>query len=116
MKKSLFAFIAFLFIGCGGDKPEDVVKNFYANLGSCNLTKVEPYLYIPTDGMKEEFARDYMRMCENMKMTDIKTEVVSKNDDSAKVKITGKIVNGGENSETITVIKVDGKWKINFQQ
>jgi len=117
MKKSLFAFIAFLFIGCGGDKPEDVVKNMFAATKSCNFSKMEQYAYFPTDSIKEEMAEAISQYCDpndpNVKNTEIiKTEIVSQDKDRAEVKIVTKRPDGDEIEDTATVLKVDGKWKV----
>lgn len=119
---SLVALVSGVLIGCsgGGSGPEATVKDMFKAMAAKNADKVGSYC---TEDIREDVVstmESAFTLIDSIKITNLKTSVASQTEDTATVdaeydlemKAFGQ-TNKEHQSDTIDLVKVDGKWLIN---
>jgi len=109
-------------IGCsgGGSGPEATVKGMFNAMAAKNADKVGSYC---TEDIREDVVSTMeasFAILDSIKITNLKTTVASQTDDTAivdaeydfEIKAFGE-TNKDHQSDSIDLVKVDGKWLIN---
>ena len=119
---TLVALVGGVVIGCsgGGSGPEATVKSMFNAMAAKNADKVGSYC---TEDIREDVVSTMkvtFALVDSIKITNLKTTVASQTDDTAivdaeydlEMKAFGE-TNKDHQSDTIDLVKVDGKWLIN---
>jgi hypothetical protein len=119
---SLVALVSGVLIGCssGGSGPEATVQGMFKAMAAKNADKVGSYC---TEDIREDVVATMeasFAILDSIKITNLKTTVASQTDDTAivdaewdfEIKAFGE-TNKDHQSDTIDLVKVDGKWLIN---
>jgi len=119
---TLVALVGGVVIGCsgGGSGPEATVKSMFNAMAAKNADKVGSYC---TEDIREDVVSTMkvtFALIDSIKITNLKTTVASQTDDTAivdaeydlEMKAFGE-TNKDHHSDTIDLVKVDGKWLIN---
>ena len=119
---SLVALVGGVVIGCsgGGSGPEATVKGMFNAMAAKNADKVGSYC---TEDIREDVVSTMeasFAILDSIKITNLKTTVASQTDDTAivdaeydfEIKAFGE-TNKDHQSDSIDLVKVDGKWLIN---
>ncbi|MCX5995948.1 MAG: nuclear transport factor 2 family protein [Chloroflexi bacterium] len=119
---SLVALVSGVLIGCssGGSGPEATVQGMFKAMAAKNADKVGSYC---TEDIREDVVSTMeasFAILDSIKITNLKTTVASQTDDTAivdaewdfEIKAFGE-TNKDHQSDTIDLVKVDGKWLIN---
>ena len=119
---ALVALVGGVVIGCsgGGSGPEAAVKGMFNAIAAKNADKVGSYC---TEDFREDTVSAmefFFSMVDSIKITNMKTSIASQTDDTAtvdmeydmEVKVSGETEKSHE-SDSIDLVKVDGKWLIN---
>jgi hypothetical protein len=119
---SLVALVSGVLIGCssGGSGPEATVQGMFKAMAAKNADKVGSYC---TEDIREDVVSTMkisFAILDSIKITNLKTTVASQTEDTATVdaEYDLEMKAFGENnkdhqSDTIDLVKVDGKWLIN---
>jgi len=118
---TLVALVGGVVIGCsgGGSGPEATVKDMFKAMAAKNADKVGSYC---TEDIREDVVstmESAFTLIDSIKITNMKTSVASQTEDTATVdaeydlemKAFGQ-TNKEHQSDTIDLVKVDGKWLI----
>jgi len=119
---TLVALVGGVVIGCsgGGSGPEATVKGMFNAMAAKNADKVGSYC---TEDIREDVVSTMefsFALVDSIKITNLKTTMASQTDDTAivdaeydlEMKAFGE-TNKDHQSDTIDLVKVDGKWLIN---
>ena len=119
---TLVALLGGVVIGCrgGGAGPEATVKDMFKAMAARNADKVGSYC---TEDIKADVVstmESAFKLIDSIKITNLKTSVASQTEDTATVdaeydlemKAFGE-TNKEHQSDSIDLVKVDGKWLIN---
>ena len=119
---ALAALVGGVVIGCsgGGSGPEATVKGMIKAMAAKNADKEGSYC---TEDIREDVVSTMkvtFALVDSIKITNLKTTVASQTDDTAivdaeydlEMKAFGE-TNKDHQSDTIDLVKVDGKWLIN---
>lgn len=119
---ALVALVSGVLIGCssGGSGPEATVQGMFKAMAAKNADKVGSYC---TEDIREDVVSTMevtFALVDSIKITNLKTTVASQTDDTAivdaeydfEIKAFGE-TNKDHQSDTIDLVKVDGKWLIN---
>jgi hypothetical protein len=119
---ALVALVGGVLIGCsgGGSGPEDTVRNVFKAMEAKDAEKMASYF---TEDISQEMVDEMQTsfdIFDSIKVKNLKTTVASQTDDTATVDYEGdfEIKVFGETSkehqsDSIDLVKVDGKWLIN---
>jgi len=118
---SLVALVGGVVIGCsgGGSGPEATVQGMFNAMAAKNADKVGSYC---TEDIREDVVstmESAFTFVDSIKITNLKTSVASQTEDTATVDFEYDIeikafgeTNKDHQSDTIDLVKVDGKWLI----
>ena len=126
MKKMLsflsLALVVLAFVSCSKNSPEGVVQEYVACIQAGQYEEAVDLFYFKktlTDKDKEQYASLLReKMAKNMDKrgsitgVEITNVEMAEDGNSAKVDYTLKYGDGSADSEKSTVVKVDGKWKL----
>lgn len=120
MKKLFLAILSIMFlVACGGNKPEDIAKNFIEYTAKGDIEKMMTYLEIPDK--EKEMAKGKLTMLSADFASKVekngglnKVEVISSDieGDYARVKLKMSLKNGSSKEENIRLYKKNDKWFI----
>ena len=127
MKKILLGMIvclsAMLFTSCGGPStPEEVAKAYHEAMAQGNIDKAVDLMYFKS--LKDDQKKAFVEMMkgqikeediEKSKNAVITTEAaeIAEDGETAKVKVTVTLEGEDPDTDTVKLIKVDGKWYVN---
>ena len=119
---TLVALVGGVLIGCsgGGSGPEATVQGMFKAMAAKNADKVGSYC---TEDIREDVVSTLkfsFALVDSIKITNLKTSVASQTDDTAtidaewdfEIKAFGE-TSKEHQSDTIDLVKVDGKWLVN---
>jgi len=119
---TLVALVGGVVIGCsgGGSGPEATVQGMFKAMAAKNADKVGSYC---TEDIREDVVSTLkfsFALVDSIKITNLKTSVASQTDDTAtvdaewdfEIKAFGE-TSKEHQSDTIDLVKVDGKWLVN---
>jgi hypothetical protein len=119
---TLVALVGGVVIGCsgGGSGPEATVQGMFKAMAAKNADKVGSYC---TEDIREDVVSTLkfsFALVDSIKITNLKTSVASQTEDTAtvdaewdfEIKAFGE-TSKEHQSDTIDLVKVDGKWLVN---
>lgn len=120
MKKLFFAILSIMFfVACGGNKPEDIAKNFIEYTAKGDIEKMMTCLEIKDN--EKELAKGKLSMLSTDFANRVKrnggldkVEVIDSSiqDDMAAVKLKLNLKNGNSRVENVRLYKKNDKWFI----
>ena len=117
---ALLAMVPLLVYGCGGGSPSDVAKAFYKAGNEGNYSEAESYLSFearavyrqPVFGLTQSFDNQMDAVTKGGTITRIDVEEGKDYGGYAVVLVTLHYADGGQASDTLSLLKEDGRWRI----
>ena len=121
MKKLLgFIMLAFMFVACGSDTPDVVVKKCMQAYIKEDVKQVAKCAYYKTEDEKQRYLKDIIYSIKRDKefintksgVKLIETSIVNENENVAQVKVVVMYNNGDKDNGLIDLVKINGSWYV----